>query len=49
MELALAIAGIAYVITKVTLEIQKLCNLWKDVPRDVYYLRDELETAEAFF
>jgi len=49
MELALSIAAIAHVATKVALEIRKLCDLWKDAPRDVYHLCDELETAEAFF
>ncbi|KAK1759095.1 ankyrin repeat-containing domain protein [Echria macrotheca] len=49
METAAAIIGIARVTTTVSLQARRLCELWKDAPRDIYHLCDELETAKTFF
>src|SRR4051812_19571614 len=49
MELAAGVISIGHVAAMVTLETRKLCELWKDAPRDIHLLRDELDTTETFF
>ncbi|KAK1749411.1 ankyrin repeat-containing domain protein [Echria macrotheca] len=49
MEFAAAVIGIGQVAALVTLETRKLCERWKDAPKAIYLLRDELDTAETFF
>jgi len=49
MEIAAGVIGLVRVTTAASLQTRKLCEDWKDAPRDVHHLRDELDTCEAFF
>ncbi|KAK0644148.1 ankyrin repeat-containing domain protein [Cercophora newfieldiana] len=48
MEIAVGVVGLVHVATATSLGARKLCETWKDAPRDIHYLRDELDTCEAF-
>jgi len=47
MEAAAIIATVRAT-TSTTLQARTLCLLWKDAPRDVYRLRDDLDTCKSF-
>jgi hypothetical protein len=49
MEIAAGVIGLVRVTAAASVQTRKLCENWKDAPRDVHHLRDELETCEAFF
>ena len=48
MEIAFGVVRLVRGATDTGLEIRKLRELWKDAPRDVHHLGDELDTYEAF-
>ncbi|KAK5651530.1 hypothetical protein OQA88_11984 [Cercophora sp. LCS_1] len=49
MEAVAAIVGVADVTARASSKIWRLCELWKDAPQDVYFLRDDLDRANRFF
>lgn len=46
---AAGIVALVRAATSATLQARTLCAVWKDAPRDILYLRDELETCKVFF
>jgi ankyrin repeat protein len=48
MELAAAIVAVAEVTARCSSKVWKLCHQWKDVPRDIVQLRDDLERSGRF-
>ncbi|KAF5006895.1 hypothetical protein FDECE_6754 [Fusarium decemcellulare] len=49
MELLAAIIGVADVTARASTGLWKLCEQWRDAPKDVHLLRDDLVQANAFF
>lgn len=46
---AAAIIALVRATTSSSLQARTLCVIWKDAPRDVFFLRDELDTYKSFF
>jgi hypothetical protein len=49
MELAAAAISLVDLTTRASTGIWKLCRIWKDTPRELIELRDDLITAKDFF
>jgi len=49
MELVAAAVGIADITTRASSKCWKLCDLWRDAPRDIFQLRDDLDRSARFF
>ncbi|RSM00939.1 hypothetical protein CDV31_011579 [Fusarium ambrosium] len=49
MELLAAIVGVADVTARASTGLWKLCEQWRDAPKDIHLLRDDLVQANAFF
>src|SRR5262245_57221552 len=49
MEVVGAAVGVADVAGRVSHRVYKLCEAWKDAPRDVFQLRDDLARAQDFY
>ncbi|KAK4218886.1 ankyrin repeat-containing domain protein [Rhypophila decipiens] len=46
---AAGIIALVRATTATTLHARQLCMTWKDAPRDVFFLRDQLDTCQTFF
>lgn len=46
---ATGIIALVRATTSTALRAHTLCVIWKDAPRDVFFLRDELDTYKSFF
>jgi len=44
-----AAVGIADVAARASSKAWKLCDLWRDAPRDIFLLRDDLDRSARFF
>src|SRR5690349_2452940 len=49
MELVAAAVGIVDITTRACSKCWKLCDLWRDAPRDIFQLRDDLDRSARFF
>ncbi|RMJ04690.1 hypothetical protein CDV36_014640 [Fusarium kuroshium] len=49
MELLAAIVGVADVTARASTGLWKLCEQWRDAPKEIHLLRDDLVQANAFF
>jgi hypothetical protein len=49
MEIVAATVGVADVAGRVSHRVWRLCEAWKDAPRDVFQLRDDLSRAQEFY
>ena len=49
LELIAAAVGVVEVTARSSSKAWKLCAKWKDAPREVYSLRDDLDRAGTFF
>ncbi|KAJ4328679.1 hypothetical protein N0V84_000870 [Fusarium piperis] len=49
MELLAAIVGVADVTARASTGLWKLCEQWRDTPKEIHLLRDDLVQANAFF
>ncbi|RSL44018.1 hypothetical protein CEP54_014856 [Fusarium duplospermum] len=49
MELLVAIVGVADVTARASTGLWKLCEQWRDAPKEIRLLRDDLVQANAFF
>ncbi|RSL88358.1 hypothetical protein CEP52_015246 [Fusarium oligoseptatum] len=49
MELLAAIVGVADVTARASTGLWKLCEQWREAPKEIHLLRDDLVQANAFF
>jgi len=49
MELIAATIGVIDVTTRTSSHVWKLCNNWKDAPRELHHLRDDMVRTHEFF
>lgn len=49
MELFAAIVGVADVTARASTGLWRLCEQWRDAPKEIHLLRDDLVQANSFF
>jgi len=49
MELVAAAVGVVDITARASSKAWELCGIWKDAPRDIFQLRDEIDRSATFF